>query len=149
MPAEEKQGIREADSASKRQKKTEASPDQRNLTSLTKSSSTSSHVPDTNEMSDESNKRRNLHDACDDISVDDLQEVAHMQLRSNRLLLKGRTDDDKKRAVVQFLTDRSNVQWLPTCCICHEKRISDDLNVKDETRSHKKIISWSKCLHPM
>lgn len=38
----------------------------------------------------------------------------------------------KKESVRSFQVERNKVQWLPTCCICHEKRISDGSDVKSE-----------------
>jgi len=68
-----------------------------------------------------------------DISPEDLVELAETNLHADRLVLRNRTKEDKTSAVREYLKTRSCYQWLPTCCICHEKRISDGLNIKEET----------------
>jgi len=62
-----------------------------------------------------------------------LQAVATRRLRSGRLRLHDRTDADKAASVKAFALERSAFQWLPACCICKERRISDGINMKDET----------------
>ena len=76
--------------------------------------------------------------SLDQITDELLTEAATQNLRSGRKILKTMTSQDKKEAVRTFLTERMNVQWLPTCCICKERRISDGVNIKLETSIPKR-----------
>jgi hypothetical protein len=79
-----------------------------------------------------------LHSTCGDITDDQLQQTASLQLRNWRLILKDRTEDSKKAAVRSYLEERSKFQWLPACCICNEMRISDGTDVKSESTVPKR-----------
>jgi hypothetical protein len=69
---------------------------------------------------------------CNEISTQMLEHQSQMHLRWGRVILKNRSVADKKESVRSFQVERNKVQWLPTCCICHEKRISDGSDVKSE-----------------
>lgn len=69
---------------------------------------------------------------CSAITTQILEQQSQMLLRRGRVIIKNRSVADKKEAVRSFQVERNKVQWLPTCCICNEKRISDGSDMKSE-----------------
>jgi len=69
---------------------------------------------------------------CGSISSEMLEQHSKMNLRRGRVIIKNRSLADKKESVRSYLVERNKVQWLPTCCICREKRISDGFDMKSE-----------------
>lgn len=138
-----KKNIRDADSASKKKNKVSNTK----VTSVDEMEEQESDNDDIDRLVSSSsvapnaihhNKRTTLKDrlfdlSCPQITSEKLQELATTHLRNGRSFLKERSLADKKDAVNSFLTERSRFQWLPTCCICHEQRLSDGIDMKNET----------------
>ena len=140
IPAEEQQRIRAADSASKKRKIIEAAADP--LENVFASQSFPSFKSPQAHEDSASVSSGILGDLstlpCREISTRMLADESHIHLRSDRLILKNRSKADKTESVRSFLVERNSVQWLPTCCICHEKRISDGSDITSEMSIPKK-----------
>ena len=69
---------------------------------------------------------------CNAITTSLLEQQSRIHLRGGRVIIKDRSPAEKKESVRSFQIERNKVQWLPTCCICQEKRISDGSDIKSE-----------------
>jgi hypothetical protein len=141
MPDDEQQRIRQVDSASKKSKKANKGVAHDEVALLTSQSVSSTMSPQALEAPPPPDDSCILGDMstlpCVAITTQMLEQHSQMHLRRGRVIIKNRSVADKKESVRSFLVERNKVQWLPTCCICHEKRISDGSDVKSEMSIQK------------